>query len=183
MVIVKKKKLSLYQQHLAQWKNCQLCPLHKNRQKVVLAKGKIPSKILFIGEAPGISEDTIGIPFVGPAGKLLDHIIERSLDGQYDYAMTNLVGCLPIIIGAKNEPSKKSISTCHTRLMDFIELCNPKLIITVGLLATKYTPIIDGISYVGITHPAAILRADISAQSLVIKRCIVTIEDAVEKHL
>jgi uracil-DNA glycosylase len=62
---------------------------------VVLCRGRLPCDVLFVGEAPGVSEDVLGRPFVGPAGKLLDTIVERALDGQYDCAMTNLVACIP----------------------------------------------------------------------------------------
>jgi len=61
-----------------------------------------------IGESPGVSEDTIGIPFTGPAGHLLDQMITRAWDGQFDYCVTNVVGCLPtitspVVVNAKTE--------------------------------------------------------------------------------
>ena len=43
-------------------------------------RGSIPFNVLFVGEAPGESEDVLGFPFVGPAGKLLDHIIKEIRD-------------------------------------------------------------------------------------------------------
>jgi uracil-DNA glycosylase family 4 len=49
--------------------------------RVVLVRGSVPCDVLFIGEAPGQSEDVVGRPFVGPAGKLLDRIIEDALSG------------------------------------------------------------------------------------------------------
>lgn len=87
--------ISPFQRHKAKWIDCQRCSLCERRKHVVLVRGKIPAPVLFIGEAPGASEDVLGRPFVGPAGKLLDHIIEKGIDGQYDYAITNLVGCIP----------------------------------------------------------------------------------------
>lgn len=47
--------------------------------KVCLLRGSIPCDILFIGEAPGESENAMGYPFVGPAGKLLDRIVGEAL--------------------------------------------------------------------------------------------------------
>jgi uracil-DNA glycosylase len=44
----------------------------------VLAKGKLPCDVLFVGEAPGESEDVTGTPFIGPAGRLLDEMIANA---------------------------------------------------------------------------------------------------------
>lgn len=54
--------------------------------KVCLARGAVPCDILFIGEAPGQSEDALGKPFCGPAGKLLDQLINESVN---QYATCN----------------------------------------------------------------------------------------------
>ena len=50
---------------------CTKCPLHKSRKKAVPGEGNPKTKILFIGEGPGSSEDEIGRPFVGEAGQVL----------------------------------------------------------------------------------------------------------------
>lgn len=71
--------LSLFQLHVREWENCTRCPLCETRRNIVLSRGKVPCDVLFIGEGPGESEDVLGAPFVGPAGHLLDHIIERSV--------------------------------------------------------------------------------------------------------
>src|SRR5580698_7314382 len=128
-----------YQQHREQWINCQRCELHKQRTQVVLARGTIPAQILFIGEAPGQSEDVLGSPFKGPAGKLLDYIVANSIPSQYSYAMTNIVACIPR--GDDGDkvalPPEESIKACAPRLVEFVNLCKPQLIICVGSLATK----------------------------------------------
>jgi DNA polymerase len=178
-----RKRFSMYEQHVAKWKNCQQCSLSEYRTQVVLARGKVPAEILFIGEAPGASEDIIGQPFIGPAGRLLDHIIDRAVDAQYDYALTNLVGCIPKDSdNDKGEPPKEAILACRDRLLEFIEICQPKLIVSVGLLSKKFTPG-EIRPIISITHPAAILRMDVSQQTLAIKRCVVTIEDAISLYL
>lgn len=171
-----------YQRHCKKWKKCVRCALCNSRNKIVLARGKIPAEILFIGEAPGASEDVIGRPFVGPAGKLLDKIIEQAIDGQYDYALTNLVACIPLDSeGNKTtEPPKDSITACKPRLTEFVGLVNPKLVVFVGRLAAKYYQYPE-LKTIQIIHPAAILRMDLSQKGLAVKRSIVTIEDAVEE--
>jgi uracil-DNA glycosylase len=72
---------TLWSAHVDDWKDCTRCPLHTVRSNVVLARGSIPCDILFVGEAPGRSEDALGKPFVGPAGILLDEMIEDALSG------------------------------------------------------------------------------------------------------
>ena len=176
------KLMSPFRRHVLRWENCQKCLLCHCRQKVVIARGKIPAPILFIGEAPGDSEDTLGIPFCGPAGRLLDHFIREGFDGQHDYAMSNLVCCIPKdVANSKGEPPKEAIMACAPRLQEFIGLVKPKLIVTVGRLSDLWGPKI-AVGYRGkwasILHPAAVLRMDASQQSLAIKRCIVTLSDA-----
>lgn len=174
-----------YQRHCKKWKKCVRCTLCNSRNKVVLARGKIPAKILFIGEAPGTSEDVLGRPFVGPAGKLLDKIIKQTIDKQYDYAITNLVACIPLDSeGSKTaEPPKEAIIACRSRLQEFVVLTKPQLVVAVGGLAKKHCffSLPDSPKVISIIHPAAILRMDISQKGLAVKRSIVTLEDAVNE--
>ena len=173
------------------WKDCDKCPLCNTRDKIVLAKGKIPCDVLFVGEAPGVSEDILGIPFVGPAGKLLDDWIETALDIPNSdtlnlpprMAFTNLVCCIPLgDDGQKtNEPDKKDIKACNPRLVEFIKLCKPQHIVCVGKLAFKHCPRIDGIGYTEIVHPAAVLRAEVGQQGLLIQRSVVILQDLFEE--
>jgi len=174
---------SLYQRYVARWKNCRRCLLCSQRRRIVLARGRVPAPILFVGEAPGSSEDVLGRPFVGPAGHLLDSIIGQALDGQYDYALTNLVACYPREAKAVgvNEPPSEAIEACQPRLAEFIGICRPQVIVCVGDLASKNLKLPSrgqGPTVVGITHPAAILRMNVAQRGLVVQRCIVTIEEA-----
>lgn len=180
-----------YQLHKKNWSNCTRCSLHLTRQNVVLAKGSIPCDVLLIGEAPGESENAIGSPFVGPAGKVLDQIIEKARSiyvngdsGVLRYAFTNLVGCIPLREGEKQEPKKESIEACAPRLTEMVEMCGPRLMVAVGALSEKwlpnvmYGPIDHPATIIGITHPAAILRADISRRGVMFQQAVVTLADA-----
>lgn len=73
--------MTKFQLHVQEWKGCTLCPLSQGRTRVVLSRGKVPCDVLFVGEAPGRSEDVVGQPFVGPAGQLFDKIVERAVRG------------------------------------------------------------------------------------------------------
>lgn len=69
-----------FQKHKLRWQSCERCDLCQTRDKTCLVRGKLPADVLFVGEAPGPSEDVIGQPFIGPAGHLLDEIIAEAID-------------------------------------------------------------------------------------------------------
>lgn len=145
----------------------------------------IPCDVLFVGEAPGYSEDTLGIPFCGPAGHLLDEQIEQASPQELRLCFTNLVCCIPKDATNRKvgEPSKECIKACSQRLQEFYKLCRPRAVILVGDLAAKWfvmpgtinVPVVQEI-----THPAAILRADIVKRPLMHKRVVVTLRDVFE---
>lgn len=195
---------SEYQCHVEKWKGgcgSDLCPLAK---RVVFARGKIPCDLLFVGEAPGESEDVTGQPFKGPAGHLLDRIIARALRRYPDLrlAFYNLVGCYPKEAKAAgiNEPDAIDIKQCSPKLVEFVRIAKPKMIVTVGKLAASYIygqamftlpdedylpwlPEGRYLEFAEIVHPAAILRANVAQQELMARRAAVTIENAVVERL
>ena len=182
-----------WQKHKQNWSECTFCNLCEKRDRVVLAKGTVPCDILFIGEAPGPSENVIGQPFVGPAGKLLDQIIAEAIDlDSWRIAFTNLIACIPLDDANKKfaEPTKESIAACSPRLNEFVRLCKPRMIVRVGKLTEKHVPgwTQFGLSenhgpMTGIIHPAAILRADVSQQGLLYQAAVATLADAVSEGL
>ena len=176
---------SPYLSHVKRWNNCKGCDLHKKRNRVVPAKGTIPCDVLFVGEAPGKSEDVLGLPFVGPAGKLLDSIIFKSKEISevfFSYAMTNVIACIPKDDDGNKvtEPPKAAIKACRPRVAAMIELCKPKIIVAVGKVAVAEMALQNtkNIELISLTHPAAILRADVSQQGLAIQRATITLADA-----
>jgi len=186
--------LSPYQQHVQKWSNCQRCTLCKTRRNVVLARGKLPADILFIGEAPGRSEDVLGYPFAGPAGQLLDQIILRALvqAGKPDLrtAFTNLVACIPLDDGGTKtgEPLPEDVRACSPRLQEMVRIADPKLLVLVGQCTAGYTEpgkkaavkFHRPIPRLEIVHPAAILRASTAQQSFMVQKCVVQIRKAAE---
>ena len=79
------------------WSKCTKCKLHHTRTRVATKRygGSGHTKILFIGEAPGQLEDVTGYPFVGVAGKILNHTIKHTRI-QFSYLITNVIGCRPV---------------------------------------------------------------------------------------
>lgn len=191
-----RKPMTQLERHKDKWKDgcgSDLCP---DATKIVFTRGKLPCDILFIGEAPGRSEDILGKPFVGPAGHLLDNIISRAIpeDLGVRVAFTNLVCCIPRSEeGGKStdQPLDEHIKACAPRLCEFVALAKPRVIIAVGKLPEHWLDpgmkdsVGIGREYkrIVITHPAALLRTPVVKRVIDIQRCIVTIRMAVDKWI
>jgi len=200
--------LTPYKAFCEKWrKGCgaDICSRALNR---VFARGtSVPADVLFIGEAPGVSEDVLAAPFVGPAGKKMDAIIRDAFDAvpvPFTYCLFNLVGCIPRRgenwgQGGKavSEPYSGEIEQCRPRLIEFIRLCRPRLIVNVGSLAKTWSPppkaiwplkhqkLTNGVPSVeliiSIDHPAYILRLNYAQRGLATKRCVAQIVEALER--
>lgn len=168
--------------------------------KIVIARGKIPADVMFIGEAPGVSEDVRGIPFDGPAGALLDQIIEEAFTGyEIRTLFANLVGCLPHNDDPKNrEPDREQIESCNLRLKELVDVVQPKLVVAVGSLAEKNLQNALGegvILYAGtkveghstvklwtsISHPARVLRSTSAQKSMLVRGAVATLAKVVKE--
>ncbi len=162
---------------------------------MVFTRGTIPADVPFIGEGPGVSEDVLGKPFVGPAGKKLDDIIAKAWDlagSTATYALYNVVSCVPKGSQGKkiHTPEEEAIVACLPKVREFVDICEPDLIVCVGSIAdnwivgrTKKTEktAIQGYGTITIVHPAALLRMNISVRPLETQKCVVTIVDALEE--
>ncbi len=109
--------------------NCTSCTLSLNRTNTVPGEGSINSKIIFIGEAPGAKEDKSGRPFIGPAGKLLDKLLNLINLSRKDIYITNMVKCRP---PNNRDPLDEEISSCRKFLDRQLNLIEPKLIVSLG---------------------------------------------------
>ncbi|MFO7986891.1 MAG: uracil-DNA glycosylase [Desulfatiglandaceae bacterium] len=114
---------------------CQRCPLHKNRNKLVFGEGPSKARLVFIGEGPGADEDMVGRPFVGKAGKLLTRIIEdgMGLNRQAVY-ICNIVKCHP---PGNRDPKPEEIEACIPFLKHQINIIRPEVICTLGRVAAQ----------------------------------------------
>jgi uracil-DNA glycosylase family 4 len=157
------------------------CPLLKTRTKLVFGAGNANADLMFVGEAPGATEDKTGLPFVGRAGKLLDELLADVGLERGDVFITNVICCRP---PGNRDPLPEEIEACKPYLYKKIELIQPKVICTLGNFATKLlTGEPTGITKVHgqpqerevagrvvklfpIFHPAAALRTDSVKQLL-----------------
>lgn len=111
------------------------CALKKNCANTVFADGNPASRIMFIGEAPGAEEDRQGLPFVGRAGKLLDHMMAAiNLDRTGAY-ITNVLNWRP---PQNRDPSPEEAAMCLPFLRRHIELVNPGVIVLLGAVAARH---------------------------------------------
>ena len=110
-------------------KICQKCDLCITRKNAVPGKGNQNADIVFIGEAPGKSEDLCGEPFIGTAGKRLNDALENvglTRNGVY---ITNIVKCRP----PKNRiPTEAEKTMCSNYLENELAIINPKIICLLG---------------------------------------------------
>ena len=113
---------------------CTNCELHAIRNNVVFGDGNQETKLLFVGEGPGEEEDKTGKPFVGRAGKLLTKIIEAMGLTRADVYIVNIVKCRPP--GNRNPSETESLS-CISFLQKQINIIKPKIIVTLGAVASK----------------------------------------------
>jgi len=149
---------------------CTRCPLHQGRQHIVFGKGSENAEIMFIGEGPGAEEDRQGVPFVGPAGKLLDRMLAAiGLKGSQVY-ISNIVKCRP---PGNRDPQAGEVAACRPFLEEQIRAVGPKLICTLGkpaanALLGNQAPIsalrgnwhrVSGVPLLPTFHPAYLLRS------------------------
>lgn len=161
-------QLPTIQEHKAQWESCIRCKIGclANKKVFYRTEGKKPT-ILFIGEAPGKTEDKQGQPFVGRSGILLQRMIEEaSFEAKCDvpsYKITNMVLCRPTDMadGPNRAPTQEEILNCRPRLEQFISMVSPKGIITLGATARDNLPSfsLEDRNYIHLCHPAYLLRS------------------------
>ncbi|MBQ9963558.1 MAG: uracil-DNA glycosylase [Clostridia bacterium] len=149
---------------------CRACGLCETRHQVVFGVGNPQAEVLFIGEGPGENEDLQGEPFVGRAGKLLDTMLEAvGLSRKHNIYIGNMVKCRP---PHNRDPLPEEQAACAHWLEEQIALISPKIVVCLGRIAAFrfISPDFkvsrqhgeffekDGVLYMGMFHPAAILR-------------------------
>ena len=111
------------------WSKDCLCDLKNTATQAVFGMGSPSANIVFIGEAPGKSEDKLGVPFVGASGKFLDEMLESIKLKREDVYITNIVKYRP---PDNRDPKPLEKEQCFEWLCEELNLINPKLIIFLG---------------------------------------------------
>ena len=125
----------------ARARGCQACPLWEIGTQTVFGAGPATARIMMIGEAPGEHEDREGLPFVGPAGRMLDRALATvGLDRDEIY-ITNVVKHRPWVLQGtrrKNRPPKTSeIKACRPWLDAELALIQPPIVVCLGAPAAR----------------------------------------------
>lgn len=110
------------------------CSLKETATNTVIRDGNPEAKLMIVGEAPGGEEDRRGLPFVGPAGRLLDRMLAAIGLTRDEAYITNIVFWRPP--GNRN-PTPDEIATCLPFARRQIELLTPKVLVPVGGVAAK----------------------------------------------
>jgi DNA polymerase len=120
---------------LVQARACERCgELAATRKTVVFGNGNADAALMFVGEAPGASEDEQGLPFVGRAGQLLDQLLgEIGLERKQVF-VANTLKCRP---PGNRDPLPAEIDNCQDYLLRQVELIQPSVICTLGNFSTK----------------------------------------------
>jgi uracil-DNA glycosylase len=118
---------------------CPLCKLSRSRKNAVPGEGQVSARIIFIGEAPGKSEDEKGKPFVGAAGRILNIAMEKAGIKRSEVFITNAVKCRP---PDNRVPEADELASCRPYLERQISHISPKVICILG--STAYSSILGG---------------------------------------
>jgi DNA polymerase len=149
--------------------NCRACGLAESRKNVVFGMGDPRAEVLFVGEAPGASEDEQGLPFVGKAGQLLDDMLSMIGLHRDRVYITNSIKCRP---PQNRDPLNTEKEACAGYLQQQLKLMQPKIIVCLGRISAiemikpdfKITQEHgqffekNGVLMTALYHPAALLR-------------------------
>ena len=121
--------------------SCKACPLWKDATQTVFGEGPAPAALMLVGEQPGDKEDLAGLPFVGPAGQVLNQgLDEAGVDRQTVY-VTNAVKHFKFLQRGKlrlhQKPVTPEIRACRPWFERELELVQPQLVVAMGATAAQ----------------------------------------------
>jgi len=121
--------------------SCKGCELWESATQVVFSAGNSRAPMVLVGEQPGDAEDRQGIPFVGPAGKLLQHALAEAGVAVSDVYVTNAVKHFRFTERGKRRihatPQVTHIQACRPWLEAELTKVDPKLVVCLGATAAR----------------------------------------------
>jgi DNA polymerase len=122
-------------------RSCRDCPLWENATQTVFGAGDAHARVMLVGEQPGDEEDRKGLPFVGPAGRLLDRALDEAGIDRSELYVTNAVKHFKWEPRGKRRlhktPAQREIEACHQWLEGEIRAVRPRAIVCLGATAAK----------------------------------------------
>ncbi len=150
--------------------DCRRCSLCSGRNQIVYGEGSETADLFVIGEGPGEQEDLRGVPFVGPAGEMLEKMLANVVGVPRSAVyIANVVKCRP---PQNRNPSPSEVESCLPFLRAQIAAVQPKVVLVLGTVALKALwgaelgimkargkwLDMDGIPAMPTFHPAYLLR-------------------------
>jgi DNA polymerase len=121
--------------------SCERCPLYRNATQTVFGQGPAPAPIMLVGEQPGDSEDRAGLPFIGPAGRMLDRALQQAGIARERVYVTNAVKHFKNVPRGKRRihqrPTRYEIERCRWWLDLELKLVSPRLVVALGATAAS----------------------------------------------
>lgn len=118
---------------------CRDCPLWQDATQTVFGAGSADARLVLIGEQPGDVEDREGLPFVGPAGRLLDEALEAADVARDETYVTNAVKHFKWTAKGKRRihqrPNRTEVVACRQWLDAELEVLQPDALVTLGATA------------------------------------------------
>ena len=122
-------------------KSCRACPLWKTGTQTVFGEGSAEARVMFVGEQPGNDEDLAGRPFVGPAGKFLDKVLEEVGIDREEVYVTNVVKHFKWEPAGKRrihkKPNSREIAACRPWLEAELNVVKPTVLVCLGATAAQ----------------------------------------------
>jgi DNA polymerase len=145
-------------------RDCRACDLWKTGTQTVFGEGARRAELMLIGEQPGDQEDLAGHPFVGPAGKLLDHALEEAGIDRAAVYLTNAVKHFKWEPRGKRrihkKPNTAEVSACRPWLDAELALVKPRAVICLGATASQA---LLGRTFKVTAHRGEFIESDIAA--------------------
>ena len=118
---------------------CTACPLYRNATQTVWGVGPPDADVVLIGEQPGDEEDRAGLPFVGPAGRLLDRaLVDAGLSRERCW-VTNAVKHFKWTPRGKRRiherPTSREVAACRPWLESELASLHPRVVVCMGATA------------------------------------------------
>jgi DNA polymerase len=122
-------------------RGCTRCDLYRNATQTVFGEGPLDARLIFVGEQPGDAEDLEGRPFVGPAGQLLDSMLEEAGVDRSQTYVTNAVKHFKFEPRGKrrihSKPDAGEIKACNFWLQHELELVRAPVTVALGATAAR----------------------------------------------
>lgn len=122
-------------------RQCRGCELWEAATQVVFSAGNPRGRLMLVGEQPGDVEDQEGVPFVGPAGRLLQRALDEAGAQRTDLYVTNAVKHFRFTLKGKRRihatPNVAHIVACRPWLEAEIGAVDPRLIVVLGATAAR----------------------------------------------